>query len=101
MGVWSQDNHKAFEYNKFVESKFYEENFDAFTHTEPKKVRVIAQLNRLVPSQPIQHDTYHAALKARFNLRKLNMLPYHLIEAGLIKSNLEINYFIKFFKNLF
>ena len=53
-----------------------------------QKVRV--QTDRLVPNQPLKYDDFHTHIKPRYNLRKLNVLPYYLIKAKMIKGNLLI-----------
>ena len=100
MGLWSESNHKTFEYTEYIRKSYYKKDFDSFTHEETKKVKAKKPVNRLLPIQPTQYETYHAVIKARYNLRKLSVLPFHLIEAGLNKSkNNSLLDFIKF--NLF
>lgn len=41
---------------------------------------------RLVPAQPLMFEGGNASEKPRYNLRKLNKLPGHLLESGDIKS---------------
>ncbi len=87
MGFWSGDNLKDLDYDEIYEEA--QENsayFSKFTHNKPIKHRYTLKTNRLVPAQPIRFETFHTDIEARFNLRKLSMLPYHLIKAGMIDS---------------
>ena len=64
----------------------YEEPTAAASGQNKKKVSMI-QTNRLIPKQPLEYESFHSLIKARLNLRKLSMLPYHLMKAEMIDSN--------------
>jgi hypothetical protein len=85
MGLWCAPNLKDLEYERIYEEQQENlKNFSQFTHSIPKKQKYVVKTNRLVPSQPIRYEPFHTNIEARFNLRKLNMLPYHLIKAEML-----------------
>jgi hypothetical protein len=90
LGKWSNGKMKPLYYEK-VFCKGYDPNKpDQLIFDKPVIKRIKMNANRLVPIQPNVYDDFHVYLKPRYNLRKLKKLPYHLIEANMIKG-LHIN----------
>ena len=81
LGTWSENNLKSLEYEDFIQ----DEKLKAIS-TPGKKIKYTIQTNRLVPKQPLEYESFHTHIKARLNLRKLSMLPYHLMKAGMTES---------------
>ena len=50
---------------------------------KPTVRRVRVHLARLVPAQPTLYEPFHTHIRARYNLRKLSLLPTHLARAGM------------------
>lgn len=84
MGKWAETNLKSLDFEDFDQDEFKSFSQSQLLFHTPAKKKFTAQTNRLVPKQPLQYDTFHTHIKPRFNLRKLVMLPYHLIKAGMI-----------------
>jgi hypothetical protein len=96
LGVWAENKLKPLEYEDFIQ----DEKLKLISGPN-KKIKYTIMTNRLVPKQPLQYESFHTHIKARFNLRKLSMLPYHLIKAELIESKVTqvflYNHLIHFF----
>ncbi len=66
---------------------------DQISYDKPIIKKIKLNLNRLVPIQPIKYEDYHTHIKSRFNLRKLHILPYHLVKANMINEIYDKVYF--------
>ena len=92
LGTWSNSRLKPLNYELIVKKEIDPNNTEKLAFDKPivKKVKLL--LDRLVPSQPIKYDDFHTHIRARYNLRKLRVLPYYLIKANMIKG-IKILYF--------
>lgn len=92
LGIWSSPKEKPLTYEKIITPVIPDDaNRALFSKPVVKKFRIHS--DRLVPAQPIKYEDFHTHIKPRYNLRKLNVLPYHLIHANMIKGiNLNVPY---------
>ncbi len=66
---------------------------DQISYDKPIVKKIKLNLNRLVPIQPLKYEDYHTHIKSRLNLRKLHVLPYHLINANMLNEIFDKVYF--------
>lgn len=83
LGTWSSSNLKPFKYEKITVPKDNEEDTDILTFDKPIVTNINMSLDRLVPKQPIRFKDFHTNIPARYNLRKLSILPHHLLKANM------------------
>lgn len=88
MGSWASPLCKQLEFEEWREVVKPPTQFESFSGNNKVIHKVKYQANRLVPRQPIVHESFHTNIKPRYNLRKLAMLPYHLVKAEMTKSML-------------
>ena len=85
LGTWSESKLKPLFYEHVIMPKINPTD-NKVAYDKPIINRIKLQLNRLVPIQPIKYDDYHTHISPRFNLRKLQIMPYHLIQANMING---------------
>jgi len=88
LGIWSLSRPKPISYEVSEPPCNVNAGDSArLTFDKPIVRRFQLALDRLVPSQPIKYTDFHTHISPRFNLRKLDVLPYHLFNANLIEGN--------------
>ena len=93
LGKWSGGRSKPLTYEKVL-CKGYDPNKPnelVFDRPIIKKIKITA--DRLVPAQPNVYEDFHAYIRPRYNLRKLKQLPYHLIQANMLREAFEHVFF--------
>ena len=103
LGIWSLSRPKPISYEVSEPPSDVNAGDSArLTYDKPIVRKFHLALDRLVPSQPIKYTDFHTHISPRFNLRKLDVLPYHLFNANLIEGNrssLRILRNVKFYLN--
>lgn len=90
LGTWSESKQKPMSYE---EVKIPTETSSTRLTFDKPIVRIFdLQFDRLVPSQPIKYSDFHTNIKSRYNLRKLSVLPYHLLKADMIEGKMNLLY---------
>jgi len=86
LGTWSNGKEKPLQYDQLIYSKVDPKNPNKLIFDKPVVNRVNVALDRQVPAQPVQYDDFHTHINPRHNLRKLKLLPYHLINANMFNE---------------
>ena len=92
LGVWADGKAKAVWFEKAATLKMCENNEGVWEKSNSEAFKIY--VDRQVQSQPIRFEDFHTHINARYNLRKLAILPRHLAAANMIKG---IIYFIFYF----
>lgn len=87
LGLWSSPNIKCLKYEKQIRPKVDPNDPHKLVFDKPVVKMFDLKVNRIIPKQPIQFEGFHTHVKPRYNLRKLSQLPYHLIQANMIKGS--------------
>ncbi|CAF0731081.1 unnamed protein product [Brachionus calyciflorus] len=83
LGLWSSPKAKPLKYEVVILQK--SDNSDKeLSIGKPIVKEYNISADRLCPLQPLQFESFHAYVKPRFNLRKLALMPYHLVNADMI-----------------
>lgn len=86
LGIWSNSKPKPLSYELVIKKEIDPNNDQKLSFDKPIVQKIRIQTDRLVPNQPLKYDDFHTHIKPRYNLRKMNVLPYHLIKANMIKG---------------
>jgi hypothetical protein len=85
LGVWC-DRPKPLDYEIILKQESDPEDLEQMTFDKPIVRRIRIEAARLVPRQPLAYDDFHTHIKPRYNTRKLSALPFHLLNANLIRG---------------
>lgn len=92
LGIWSSPIKKPLKYQTITLPK--SDNSDKqLSIGKPIINDFELTVDRLCPIQPIQYESFHTHVKAKYNLRKLALLPYHLVNANMISQIFESVFF--------
>ena len=92
LGIWSSPKKKPLKYQTVTLPKC--ENSDKqLSVGKPIINEYELFVDRLCPIQPIQYESFHTYVKPKYNLRKLALLPYHLVNANMINEIFDYVFF--------
>jgi len=93
LGSWSSSKQKPISY-LITQVQSHDDPGDSarLTFDDPIVKSLCLKLDRLVPDQPIKYTDFHTHIKPRFNLRKLDVLPFHMLNADLIEGKKEVSF---------
>ncbi|RNA28355.1 NACHT and WD repeat domain-containing 2-like [Brachionus plicatilis] len=92
LGIWSSPVQKPLKYQTITLPKS-DDSDKQLSIGKPIIDNYEILVDRHCPIQPIQYESFHTHVKPRYNLRKLALLPYHLVNANMIKEIFECVFF--------
>ena len=87
LGTWSGTTaYKPISFERIDAQPDQGNGTDRLTFDKPIIRTIDLNIDRLSPCQPIKYSDFHTNIQPRFNLRKLSVLPFHLLRANMIEG---------------